>query len=93
LFSPVRELVAFGVTAAHGPDDDIDAGLLRHHRRHASLRPRPVRHPAAAARALGHEGSTVLVGLNGQRLLSSRAWCVPEDAAVRLPEVEPVNSR
>jgi cation-transporting P-type ATPase J len=34
---------------------------------------------------LGHEGSTVLVGLNGLRLLSSRAWRVPEDAAVRLP--------
>jgi heavy metal translocating P-type ATPase len=41
---------------------------------------------------LGHEGSTVLVGLNGLRLLSSRAWRVPEAAAVRLPEGESVGS-
>ena len=27
-----------------------------------------------AAQVLGHEGSTVIVGLNGLRLLRSRAW-------------------
>jgi P-type E1-E2 ATPase len=30
---------------------------------------------------LGHEGSTVLVGLNGLRLLSARAWQLPTAAA------------
>ena len=29
---------------------------------------------------LGHEGSTVLVGLNGLRLLSARAWRLPTAA-------------
>ncbi|MEN3320889.1 MAG: cation-transporting P-type ATPase [Mycobacterium sp.] len=31
----------------------------------------------------GHEGSTIIVGLNGMRLLSRRAWTSPSDSAPR----------
>jgi cation-transporting P-type ATPase J len=43
---------------------------------------------------LGHEGSTVLVGLNGLRLLSNRAWRVPgrTDGAVVASHPVPVRS-
>ncbi|MCW2905211.1 MAG: ctpD, partial [Streptosporangiaceae bacterium] len=38
---------------------------------------------------LGHEGSTVVVGLNGLRMLSGRAWRPSGPAGVRGRAAEP----
>jgi cation transport ATPase len=41
---------------------------------------------------LGHEGSTVLVGLNGLRLLSNRAWRAPAAPGGRVPQPSPAGT-